>query len=312
MAEITRTAKSGSDWSTNELLAYRITFKNIPPIEFFRPGPPGPHPSSSLEHLDSTPASVTPVSSPDNPDSGLLTALPGSSLDHLDPGLLTSPPGSTDRNLSHETLEYLAYLGLATHVATQTSMIDNFARKTLDLLGFSGLYLVPINGYAIPFTICGETHLMAPTNVCVIYRYNFVLLVLIQDTAPVGGTDAAEAQAVAGAVAAFQVNNRQRESLSLASLESMMIPCIILSGTCPTFYLVPVSQGLSNAVATGQCPPSQTEVLKCVTLLRNATGNRRHARHSMGDTEYRKLAFQHFLAFKTLARRHWGAILQGV
>jgi hypothetical protein len=125
----------------------------------------------------------------------------------------------------------------------------------------------------------------------------------------------AEAQVVAGAVAAFQSNNHERESLNLAPLEVMTIPCITLSGTCPTFCLVPVTRSLSNAVATGQYPSTQTDVFKCITSLNDNAGNSQcHASDSigMGNTEYRKHALQRFLAFKTLAQSHWNEIVQGV
>jgi hypothetical protein len=84
----------------------------------------------------------------------------------------------------------------------------------------------------------------------------------------------------------------------------MTIPCITMSGTRPTFYLVPVTLELSNAVAMAQYPSSETVVSKCVTVVT------RRASEGMKDTQYRQLALQRLLAFKTLAKSHWEAILK--
>lgn len=280
MAELIRTVKSGSEWSNNELLAYRIVFKPISPIQFFSESSPNP------------------------------------SLDHLDQALLTAAPGTIDTQLSNETIKYLSYLDFATtsDLRLEGGFIDGFARETLYLLGFAGHYSVIQNRHAIPLTICGRTDQTAETNACIVHLPNLVLLVLATDDSASEGSNA-EAQVVAGAVAAFQSNNHERESLNLAPLEVMTIPCITLSGTCPTFYLVPVTRSLSHAVATGQYPSTQTDVFKCVTSLSdNAGSSQCHASDSigMGNTEYRKHALQRFLAFKTLAQSHWNNILQGV
>jgi hypothetical protein len=274
MANLIRSAKSGNDWSINELLAYRITIKSLLPDQFFRSG-----------------------------------ADP--SLDHLDPALLTAPPGASNPQLSENTTQYLGYLDLAA-VATQEGFIDDFARETLRLLGFSGRNLILSTRYIIPLTICGETNRTAQTDVCLLYRPTLILLVLVEDKTLSNRTDA-ESQVVAEAIAAFQLNNHKRESWGLAPLELMTIPCITMSGTRPTFYLVPVSRALSTAVATGQYPPTETEVLKCVTVLRHGAGHsQRRASEGMEDTEYRKLAFQRFLAFKTLAQSYWETLLRDV
>ncbi|KAJ7359815.1 hypothetical protein DFH08DRAFT_921823 [Mycena albidolilacea] len=232
-------AKSASDWSVNELLAYHITVK---PETFFRADP---------------------------------------SLDHLDPEILTARAGADGPELSDTTARYLGYLDLATHA----SLIDDFARETLHLLGFSERNLILSTRYIIPLTICGETQ-TAQTDVCLLHRPTLVLLVLVANR-----TDA-QSQVIAQAIAAT----------GYPPLPSMTIPCITMSGTRPTFYLVPVTLELSNAVATGQYPSSETVVSMCVTVPRASDG--------MEDTQYRQLALKRFLAFKTLAKSHWEEILK--
>ena len=73
MASLIRSAKSGSDWGRNELLAYHISVAPIPPQEFFRQEADPP-------------------------------------LTGLDPALLNSPLDLDDANMSDDTYRFLAYL----------------------------------------------------------------------------------------------------------------------------------------------------------------------------------------------------------
>jgi hypothetical protein len=264
-----RSAKSGSDWSKNELIAYNISVSPVLAEEFF---------SSVAEP----------------------------SLDHLDPNILTAPAGAEGANLSDAVIAYLGYLDLAVS-ATQESSIDDFAVRTLDLLGFNERGTVVATRYAIPLTICADSNRIAQTDVCLLHRPTMVLLVLIEDKTLSNRTDA-ESQVIAEAIAAFQFNNQKREERGLAGLAAMTIPCITMSGTRPTFYLVPVTQELSNAVIGGVYPATETRVLKCVTVAAHI----RRVSEGMEDTEYRKLALKRLLAFKTLAKSHWNLFLEGL
>ena len=101
----------------------------------------------------------------------------------------------------------------------------------------------------------------------------------------------------------FNIITTKREARNQPAsvLEAMTIPCITMVGTTPTFYLVPVTKELSDAVMTGQHPPTQTQVLKCVTVA----GHQRRISDGMADIEFRKLTLKRFVAFKNLARSHW-------
>ena len=81
----------------------------------------------------------------------------------------------------------------------------------------------------------------------------------------------------------------------------MTIPCIKMVSTTPNFYLVPVTKELSDAVMTGQYPPTQTRVQKCVTVA----GHQRCIADGMADIKFRKLALKRFVAFENLARSQW-------
>ncbi|KAH9003456.1 hypothetical protein EDB86DRAFT_3062906 [Lactarius hatsudake] len=120
-----------------------------------------------------------------------------------------------------------------------------------------------------------------------------------------GDSTQPEPQVIAGAIAAYQHNNEKRQTRGLPALDAMTIPCITMVGTRPTFYVVPVTQALSVAVVTGQYPKGPTEALKCVTFL----GHNRRSNEGMETPEYRRLAFQWFVAFKILARGYWKTFL---
>ena len=262
MAETIRSAKSGSDWTRNELIAYNIKIVPQTPNQFF--------------------------------------GAVGASLAHLDPLIIT---GFVDtENLSDATLRYLTHLDHAAH-AGQESLIDEFSRQTLDLLGYSERGLTLYTRFSIPLTICGDDK-SAQTDVCLVNGRTMILLILQEDKTVFNISDP-EPQVIAEAIAAYQYNNNKRERRGLAVLDEMIFPCITMVGTRPTFYLVPVNQALSDAVTTGQYPPAPTEVKKCVTVA----GHNRSLSEGMDRPEYRRVALERFMAFKTLARSHWEKFL---
>lgn len=268
MAHANRTAKSAKNWTDNELIAYNITISLLPPDKFF--------------------------SSPDPP------------IDDIDSSILNSPSGSLDPALSDTAARYLGYLRLAANVIKESFAVD-FAAETLKLLQFNERGTIVSTRFNLSLVNCGDAKSVAQADVCLIYRPTLVLLVVLADKtleirANVG------ADVVATAIAAFQFNNRKRIEFGLMPLDAMTIPCIAMCGTRPTFYLVPVTKDLSNAVVSGQFCTTQTQVWMCPTVLEHA----RNCRIDMENTEYRKLALRRFLAFKALAKSHWEQILEGI
>jgi hypothetical protein len=109
-----------------------------------------------------------------------------------------------------------------------------------------------------------------------------------------------EANVIAGAIAAFQYNNSDRTIDSIVN--HAIIPCISILDTQPTFYKVPVTTELSDAVKMGQFPASPTIVESCVVFdnSENIT-----LYDSMELPKYRQLALRHFVAFRALAKSCW-------
>ena len=267
MANLIRSAKFGSDWSTNELLAYNISVQPQDAIHFF------------------------------NHKLG--------SIDHLDPNLLSSADPTIAVDFSKETYRFLAYLELASRAnAGQESAIDDFAKSVLEVTGFDQIGTILRTRYDIPFTICGDSHRAARSDVCLVHLNSMILLVVQEDKTVFSSSDP-EPQIIAEAIATFQHNNRKRVDIGLPQLDTMTIPCITMVGTRPIFYQIPVTMQLSDCVATGQFPPQPTVVRRC------APPTRRKASEGMEVPDYRRIALQYYDAFRGVAETHWTMYLGG-
>src|SRR5260370_19459830 len=140
MAHLIRSAKSGSDWTTNELLAYNNRVSSQTPHSFY--GIPLP---------------------------------PVASLNHLDPDLVSGTLST--QGLKDETYRLLQYLDLAsTANAGQESAIADFARQFLRVLGYERRGLLLRSRYAIPLLICGDPNQSAQTDVTLIHGSSTILL----------------------------------------------------------------------------------------------------------------------------------------
>ena len=225
MANLIRSAKSGNDWSTNELLAYNITVQCQDVSDFF---------GHEL-----------------------------GSIDHLDPNLFSAADPTIALDLSQETYCFLVYLNLASRAdAGLESFIVELAKSVLEVTGFDQRGTVLYTGCDIPFTICGDSDQAARSSVCLV-RPNTMILLVVQAEKATFSSSNPEPQIIAEAIAAFQHNNQKRVEFNLPQLDMMTIPCITMVGTRPFFYQVPVTRQLSDCVATGQFPSQPTVVRRC-------------------------------------------------
>ncbi len=264
MAHLIRSAKSGSDWGTNELRAYNIQVRPQSAQSFFG------HPLPTLDGIDP-----------------LLVS-----------GILDTTDGLTDR-----TYQLLEYLDLA-HAGRESA--TNFARELLRELGYEerGILLTYHRGRddPIPLHICGDAGRSAQMDLClvhVIHGYTTILMIIQEDNPAINARDA-EPQVIAEAIAAFQFNNAIRHRKHLPPLASMTIPCVTMVGTRPTFYQVPVTKELSDAVIAGEYPTKTTLVAKCVVSLSS-----QRLSDGMEAPDFREAALRYFVAFKTLAKSLW-------
>jgi hypothetical protein len=151
MAELIRSAKSGSDWTGHDLLAYNITVQSQSAPCFF-----GHH-----WHRDFDPE-VSPIA-------------------HLDPNSIKSPPTSIAPGVSPATRRVLQYLDLASQI-NEESIIDEFARSILEVIGFNRQIGTAICvRHRIPLTICRDSSWAACADVCLLHLRSTILLVVQED-----------------------------------------------------------------------------------------------------------------------------------
>jgi hypothetical protein len=226
------------------------------------------------------------------------------SLDHLDEAILSLPPGTDDPIVTDAATNYLAYIDFA-EGAFHEDILPDFVAETLKLLRFNERSKVMANRLIIPFQNFRYGDCTAQADMSVLHHpTGLVLLVMIKDKS----LHNSMAQIIAVAIATFDWNNRQRTECGLSRLHEMTIPGILMSGTCPTFCLIPVTQELSTAVKRGKYPANETKALKCVTVIDDTQS---YTRWVMKDIEHRKTTLQRFLAFKMLASSYWDRMLEG-
>ncbi|KAG1850145.1 hypothetical protein F4604DRAFT_1661163 [Suillus subluteus] len=262
-----RSARSSSDvdWDDNELMAYNITVTAIPPQQFFPQG-------------TDVPLTVT----------------------GLDPALATADSDvHVDADVSASTLRFLVNLRFVTTIMPDHEpSIDAFARDVLITAGFQQRRFGVLTAYQIPF--CYDIDEVAQISIC-LKDFESKTLLLLQTNKTQMGPSNVEARMIAGAIAAYQFNNNNRQEMGLHPLDVMTMPCITMVGLRPTFYLVPVTKALSDAVISGQYPSDRTEVLKCEVASDYNGG--------MEAPEYRVVALQYYVAFRSLAKSHWERFL---
>ncbi|KAI9566181.1 hypothetical protein HD554DRAFT_2315632 [Boletus coccyginus] len=204
-------------------------------------------------------------------------------------------PGEAEND---ETHHLLLYPDLASKVNdSQERAIDDFAKDLLRMLNFEERDCVLRSHSAIPLLICGEATRTIQTNICLV-RHSFILLI-VQEDKTLSAKDP-EPQVIAGAVAAFQLNNRNRCQLGMDRKDSMSIPCIRIVGTRPIFYVVPVTKELTMAVEMGQYPEHLTEVRRCVVGEEKG-----RVSEGMEQLDFRLEALKHYILFRSLAKSLW-------
>jgi hypothetical protein len=139
----------------------------------------------------------------------------------------------------------------------EESAVDDFASKLLRTLHYCPRGRLIRTRKNIPLVICGENRYVK-TDVCILGRNEIILL--IQEDKRHLETKDPEPQLVAEAIAAFAENNRTRKRLNQPLLDSKIMPGIIMVGTAPVFYKIPVTAALEGCVINGIYPQATTTV----------------------------------------------------
>ncbi|KAK2459785.1 hypothetical protein APHAL10511_008217 [Amanita phalloides] len=141
----------------------------------------------------------------------------------------------------------------------QESAVDDFAVALFHSLGYIRRPRAIRTRMELRFFTCGKFKYAKP-DVCIIDRDQNDIILLVQEDKRFGGDRDPYAQLIADAIAAFQDTNSRRRVAGLNVLDSKVIPGIIMVGTSPSFFKVPVTRELTECVETGTFPPTPTIV----------------------------------------------------
>ncbi|KAJ6465570.1 hypothetical protein DFH09DRAFT_957204, partial [Mycena vulgaris] len=226
----------------------------------------------------------------------------GSALPDLeaDPTLLAHPrylahpsePISKDDSLFFRYMQHVTRrfpLGPATDRA-----IDDFAAFLLRMLDYDEPKGLVHQRMELDLLMCGQQVTVKP-DVVVMDERDYILLVQLQRFMPQAE---AEPQLIAAAIAAHYVNNRRRRTIGLPTVAAKAFAGIVMIGTAPTFYQIPVSEALVDAVARGHYPAAATVVKK----LKPPVDNLRHYfSDGMENLDNRKIILQCLGAFRQVS-----------
>jgi hypothetical protein len=213
----------------------------------------------------------------------------------IDPHLISGT--SATRGVSKETDRILCDMDLASKSGVA---LDDFTRGILRVLRFETRNYRLRSHLNIPFWICDpacRSPRVAHVDVCLTKDLCTILSLVVKSDRD---WESLEARAIGSAIAAFQYNHNYNKQDRISPVNHIIIPCISMWLRRPTFYKVPVTTELSNAVMMGKFPTSPTVVERCVVAAHHIPGCR-----GMEFPEYRQLALPHFAAFHTLVKSCW-------
>ncbi|KAG6825412.1 hypothetical protein H0H92_003765 [Tricholoma furcatifolium] len=244
--------KSGSEWNNSDLKHCNVNIIDVDFASFFDGLKEVPVPSVSPAILS------TKAAFPQQPH-----------------------PLQTHTALMNEERSFFKYLEAAMVAGElQTSAITDFIFHTLQLLGFtepkpSKLHNEHVGHHRrvlrrdhdLPLFMCGRT-VHTTADLCLLFpgeeehHGNQVLLLAKAAPFPTPGSEpqCAEAQLIAQAIGAFQCYNRDRRRARLDSVETEVIPGLIMQGTTPILYKIEITASLVECVQSAQKPTRVTSV----------------------------------------------------
>jgi hypothetical protein len=157
-------------------------------------------------------------------------------LNHME--RITEPPRVSFGNREYETLDFIIPLFNVIHYADAAQNRFTMSKPDLRYLGSQGPPVVDI-------CICDDSDAI-------------ILVVKVHRRSR--GFDP-EPRLISGTIAAFHNDNMRRvKDLGTDPLASKVMPGIVMDGSMPTFYKVPVTPELVKAVESGERPEQETVV----------------------------------------------------
>lgn len=184
-----------------------------------------------------------------------------------------------------------------THISEESS-VDDFAKTLFQIFDYDYADLSIRTREEINLEMSGQRTSAKP-DLC-IEKSNYMIKLLVQEDKSYNvannrnfKSENTEAQVIAEAIAAFQNNIKLKNRFDIEIQETQTIPCITMLGTYPTFYLINITQELSECVRKGEEPDIITKVKKYKVPTNNP---------SIGDImlsqKYKLDIFQCYYSFK--------------
>lgn len=263
MANLTRSAKSSSNWTLNDLDSYHISINQVDPLTFFG-----------------------------------LKELPQPSVDQELFSHVDSSTIQRDHLAQAQTAQLIDYLDLAMTPDEGQSGVVDFTRVLFKALNYSYGTRLARTRVDLPLLICNESR-HAKTDVCIFDSPQKNILLVVQANKRSEREEPepnnARTQLVAAAVAAFNKNNEEREAIGRPPLMEKVMPGIVIVGTSPIFFKIPVTQTLSTHIRHGTYPSEKTHVTYCYPSI--ARPSNRHS-EGMKPLDNRREILKCYEAFK--------------
>ena len=271
MANLIRSAKSGSSWTANDLVAYNIRIQHEDIMTFFGPyrGPIPPPAGIEPEFWETL-------------DAAHMLSIDNAQMVHLINLAMHPGPPANENPLE--------------------STVDDLSMILLRKLHLLSNVKIACSRQEIPLLICGESRRANP-NICLRDRSHNDIILLIQENkrfqvqpAPIHP----HAQIIAEAIAAFQYNNHWQQHGAFNAIFHY-IPAISFVGTTPNFYKIRVTADLAHHVEHGTFPLQETLVsvyAPFISDMEPGLGN--HYMEGMRPLQNRKCVLRAYQAFRSI------------
>ncbi|GLB42845.1 hypothetical protein LshimejAT787_1202940 [Lyophyllum shimeji] len=231
-----RCAKSPDDWTSEQLEAYNIAIREQNQSIFFDGALPDYHGPAGFIQYENRIQGL-------DPDSLSL-------MKHLDLLEDTRDEGGPDTG---DLVEFVATLVRTLGYETEDALVQTYK--------------------AVPLVICGAPT-PATADACLLDTNTKTIQLLIHEDKTHVKPYNEEAALVAQAIGAFQKNNRRRvDDMLLEPLNLQVIPGIIMLGSLPKFYKIPITAELDRCVRHGEWPTVKTTVLRHTPRLPGSTNS---------------------------------------
>ncbi|KAF8871638.1 hypothetical protein CPB85DRAFT_1445467 [Mucidula mucida] len=212
-------ALSGSDWTAFHLRHFKFSFKKQTARKFF---------------------GVKKLLEPD-----------------VDPELLENLEAADMRQNS--SVQLMTMMDLAMQPNAKETAVDDYCYKLLNMLEYPYYTRTLRRRKETSLLIAGESRYATADISLVDCADNMLILLVVEDKHLADEEpENVTAQLVAKAVAAFRESNMNRISAGSQPISNRVMPGIIMVGTSPTLYSIPLSETICNNIQNGTRPGKAT------------------------------------------------------